>query len=213
MKKKALIMVDLQNDFCTGGNLAVPRGEEVVPLANALQAHFDSIVATKDWHPANHLSFASQHPGKKVGEVENTQVLWPDHCVQESRGAEFHPALETQHIHKIIFKGTDRQIDSYSAFFDNAHLRATGLGDYLRAQQVAEVYIMGLATDYCVKYSVLDAVELGFKVFLVKDACRGVELRTGDTAMAIAEMEAAGVRFVRVREILKQEQSNLLVKR
>lgn len=204
--KKALILVDLQNDFCTGGNLAVPRGEEVVLLANQLLPHFDLIIATKDWHPADHMSFASQHAGRRIGDVIAVagagQVLWPDHCVQESSGAEFHPALDTQRIHKIFLKGTDKQIDSYSAFFDNAHLRATGLSEYLREQQVEEVYIMGLATDYCVKFSVLDALGLGFNVFLINDACRGVELHAGDIKRALAEMEKAGAKIVNVKEIV-----------
>lgn len=204
--KTALIMVDLQNDFCYGGSLAVAEGDAVVPLANQLQSHFDIIVATKDWHPKDHMSFASNHPGYKVGDIvfvqDISQILWPDHCVQGSNGAEFHPELDTRQVHNVFFKGTDKTIDSYSAFFDNAHLRATGLGDYLRAQKVKEIYIMGLATDYCVKYSCLDAVHLGFTVHVIQDACRGVELKPGDVDYAFQEMQSVGVKLVTSKQIL-----------
>lgn len=204
--KTAFIMVDLQNDFCHGGNLEVPEGDAVVPLANQLQEYFDLIIATQDWHPEDHMSFASNHTGKKVYDVitinQLQQVLWPDHCVQNTHGAAFHPQLKTAKIQKIIFKGTDKSIDSYSAFFDNAHLRSTGLADYLREQQIDIIYIMGLATDYCVKYSCLDAIECGFQVYLIEDACRGVELHSGDIANAIQEMKKAGVKVVRVQDIL-----------
>ena len=200
MTKPALIMVDLQNDFCFGGSLAVPDADAIIPLANQLQKKFDLIIATKDWHPSDHTSFASNHSGKKAGEIitiDNTlQVLWPDHCVQNTRGFEFHPALDTSQIKKIFYKGTDRTIDSYSAFFDNAHLRATGLADYLHEQHVNTLYIMGLATDYCVRYSCLDALQLGFDVFFIQDACRGVGLEEGDVARAINEIEIMGGRLV-----------------
>lgn len=198
--KKALILVDLQNDFCQGGQLAVSGGDEVVHLANDLQPFFDLVVATQDWHPADHLSFAISHQGASVGDIREVeglaQVLWPAHCIQDSHGAKFHPALKTQAIDKIIYKGIDQKIDSYSAFFDNAHRRSTGLGDYLRQEGIQEVYILGLATDYCVKFSVLDAIRLGFKVFLVKDACRGVELNSGDISRALEEMHAAGATMI-----------------
>jgi nicotinamidase/pyrazinamidase len=205
-KKKALIMVDLQNDFCKGGSLAVPGGDDVVPLANELQSHFDLVVATQDWHPRDHMSFASNHHGHKAGEILEVngmaQVLWPDHCIQHTKGAEFHPLLRTEAVHKVVHKGVDKKIDSYSAFFDNAHLRSTGLVDYLRHEQVADVYIMGLATDYCVKYSALDAQHSGFKVYVIKDACRGVELKPGDSEQAFQEMRAAGVTLVNSRDLL-----------
>lgn len=204
--KKALIMVDLQNDFCRGGHLAVPGGDEVITLANQIQPHFDLVIATQDWHPHDHMSFAINHPDYGIGDViivdDIPQVLWPEHCIQQSKGAEFHPELETQHIHKIFHKGIDKKIDSYSAFFDNAHKRKTGLGDYLREENVSDVYIMGLATDYCVKYSALDAIHQGFNVFVIKDACRGVELNPGDIEHAYAEMQAAGVHFISVKEVL-----------
>lgn len=203
--KKALILIDLQNDFCKGGSLAVPDGDAVVPLANQLQKHFDLIVATQDWHPKNHASFAINHPGRQIGEIINLngvqQILWPSHCVQGAKGAEFHPELNLVKIDKIFQKGIDEKIDSYSAFYDNAHLRSTGLGDYLRDLQVTDVYILGLATDYCVKYSALDARELGFNVYLIADACRGVELQAGDVARALDEMTAAQVKVISSEEV------------
>lgn len=203
--KKALIIVDLQNDFCSGGALAVPGGDEVVPLANQLQAKFDLVVATQDWHPADHVSFAANHAGCVVGDVvmvdDIPQVLWPVHCVQEGKGAEFHPDFDTSHVKKIFHKGVDSKVDSYSAFYDNEHLRATGLTDYLRSQGVTDVYIMGLATDYCVKYSALDAAHDGFNVFVIVEGCRGVELNEGDTAKALNEMAAAGVQLCSAQEI------------
>lgn len=195
--KNALILVDLQNDFCHGGNLAVPDGDAVIPLANELQQLFDIIIATKDWHPENHLSFASSHAGKKIGDVVQVhglpQMLWPDHCVQNTRGAEFHPGLNTEKIQQVFLKGTDRFIDSYSAFYDNAHLRQTGLHGWLKEHNVTDVYIAGLATDYCVLYSSLDALKLGYKVHMIEDACRGVELNPGDVAGAWREMIGKGV--------------------
>jgi nicotinamidase/pyrazinamidase len=196
----ALLMVDLQNDFCPGGNLAVVEGDQTIVLANRLQPHFELVVATQDWHPADHLSFAVNHANRNVGEMISLngipQILWPAHCIQGSKGAEFHPLLDVNRIHKIIHKGTDKQIDSYSAFFDNAHLRATGLADYLHEKGVKKVYVMGLATDYCVKYTCLDAVKLGFEVGIIVDACRGVELQEGDVERAIGEMKEIGVRLV-----------------
>ena len=198
---KALILVDIQNDFLPGGALAVPRGDEVVPVANRLQPGFELVVATQDWHPAGHGSFASTRPGRKPGDMDALgglpQVLWPDHCVQGSRGAEFAPGLEMNRVETIFRKGTDPAIDSYSGFFDNGHRKSTGLGDYLRGRGVGEVYVLGLATDYCVKYTALDARQLGFRTLLVEDGSRGVELRPGDLARAVEEMRAAGVEVIR----------------
>ena len=198
--KKALILIDLQNDFCQNGSLAVAEGDDVIPIANQIQPYFELVVATQDWHPKDHVSFASNQPGHEVGEVISlhgvAQVLWPDHCIQRSNGAAFHPKLDTHHIDRIIFKGTDKSIDSYSAFFDNAHLRSTELEDYLHQEKIKDVYIMGLATDYCVKFSCLDAVELGFNVFLIQDGCRGVELHSGDVNIAIDVMKKAGVNVI-----------------
>lgn len=197
---KALILVDIQNDFCPGGALAVEEGDQVVPIANALMPKFDLVVATQDWHPANHGSFAANHPWRKPGQVIDLnglpQVLWPIHCVQESFGAEFVQDLETEAIDKIFVKGTDPEIDSYSGFYDNGHRKATGLGAFLKAQAVEEVYVMGLATDYCVKFTALDALELGFQTKLIIDGCRGVNLEPGDVDKAIKEMEEKGVKLL-----------------
>jgi nicotinamidase/pyrazinamidase len=201
---RALILVDLQNDFLPGGALGVPDGDLVIPVANRLQERFDLVVATQDWHPPGHASFAANHHGRKPGEQIDldgvSQVLWPSHCVQNSHGAELAPGLDTRRVRKIFFKGTDPGIDSYSTFFDNRHLKSTGLGGYLREQGVDEVCLMGLATDYCVKYSAVDAVELGFKTTVVEDGCRGIDLNTGDVARAIQEMRDAGIRIATSEE-------------
>jgi nicotinamidase/pyrazinamidase len=197
---KTLLLIDLQNDFCPGGALAVQEGNLLIPMANALMPKFELVVATQDWHPANHGSFAANHPWRKPGQVIDLhglpQVLWPIHCVQDSFGAEFAPGLNTAGIHKIFVKGTDPEIDSYSGFFDNGHRKSTGLGDYLRAQGVNELWVMGIATDYCVKFTVLDALELGFRVNLIEDACRGVELNPGDIAQAVDEMQSRSAQLV-----------------
>ena len=193
---KALIIVDMQNDFCPGGALPVKDGNTIVPVINDLMKKFDLIVATQDWHPKDHGSFASNH-GKKPGEmiVLNglDQILWPDHCLQGTPGAEFVKGLDVKRITKVFQKGMDKDVDSYSGFFDNGHKNATGLGDYLKQQKVTEVYAVGLATDYCVKFTALDAVGLGLKTFLITDACKGVNLSDEDVPRAIAEMAKAGV--------------------
>ena len=203
---KALLLVDLQNDFLPGGSLAVPRGDEVISVANLLQLHFDRVVATQDWHPAEHGSFASGYPEKEPGDVVELagqpQVLWPAHCVQGTPGAELAPDLERPKIEKVFFKGVDSQVDSYSAFYDNAARRSTGLGEYLRQTEVDELYILGLATDYCVKFTALDAVRLGFETFVVEDGCRGVELKEGDCDRAFLAMRRAGVTLVSSGEVL-----------
>ncbi|MAT72693.1 MAG: nicotinamidase/pyrazinamidase [Planctomycetaceae bacterium] len=194
---KALILVDIQNDFLPGGALAVPHGDEVVPVANRLIPDYELVVATQDWHPSDHQSFASQHDGHAVGEVITVegldQILWPDHCVQGTPGAEFAPDLNLGGIDHVIRKGTDRLFDSYSGFYDNGHRKATGLGDYLEQRGVAAVDVMGLATDYCVKFTALDAVQLGFETRLLVEGVRGVELKPGDCENAIAEMRRQGV--------------------
>lgn len=205
---RALILVDLQNDFLPGGALAVPRGELVIPPANRLQSRFDLCCATQDWHPEGHGSFASSHPGKQPGErVELgglAQILWPDHCVQGSRGAALAARLDTRRVEAIFRKGTDPGIDSYSGFFDNAERKATGLGAYLQGRGVREVHVLGLATDYCVKATALDARRLGFpSVSVIEDACAAVELRPGDAAAALAELRAAGVRVLSSSELLR----------
>jgi nicotinamidase/pyrazinamidase len=194
---RALILVDIQNDFCSGGALAVPRGEEVVPLANSLMDDADLVVATQDWHPPDHGSFATSHPGRQpfaLGELAGLpQVLWPTHCVQWTGGAAFHPGLATQRITRVFAKGTDPLIDSYSGFFDNGRRKATGLGEWLRAQGADELVICGLATDYCVKATAIDATSLGFRTTLAAHACRAVGLQPGDSDAALQAMHAAGV--------------------
>jgi nicotinamidase/pyrazinamidase len=197
---KALVVVDIQNDFLPGGALGVPDGDQVIPVANRVAPAFDLVVATRDWHPPEHASFAANHPGKKPGVIIELdgleQILWPVHCVENTPGAEFAAGLQLDRVARIFRKGTDPKIDSYSAFFDNAHRRATGLGDYLKEQGVTDVYLLGLATDYCVKFSALDAVELGFRTFVIEDGCRAVELAPGDADRAIEAMRSAGVKIV-----------------
>jgi nicotinamidase/pyrazinamidase len=175
----ALIIVDVQNDFLPGGALAVKNGDAVIPVINALQGHFDLVVATQDWHPADHKSFASSHPDKKVFEEIMLdgllQVLWPDHCVQETNGAEFSSLLNTKKIEAIFRKGMDKNIDSYSGFFDNGKKKATGLGAYLKGRGVTTIYVTGLAADYCVNFTAADGLELGFKSIIISDATRAID--------------------------------------
>ncbi|MBN1901964.1 bifunctional nicotinamidase/pyrazinamidase [Candidatus Sumerlaeota bacterium] len=203
---KSLILVDIQNDFLPGGALGVPEGDQIIPVVNQLQRHFDLVVATKDWHPANHGSFASNHTGTKPGEIVDLggldQILWQDHCIQNTKGSEFAPALDTQKIDRVFYKGTDYRIDSYSTFFDNAQRKSTGLETYLKGKGVREVYIAGLATDYCVKYSALDAIRLGFDVTVILDACRGVNLKPDDSEKAVEEMKRAGVSIIQSMALL-----------
>lgn len=195
-----LLLVDLQNDFMPGGALAVPRGNEVIGTANRLAAGFDHVVASQDWHPIDHGSFASQHPGREPGEVIDLagieQVLWPDHCVQGSFGSEFHEDLDRSQVDAVFRKGTDPRLDSYSAFFDNARRRSTGLAEHLAARGVEELWLLGLASDYCVKFSALDAVSVGLKTLVVEEGCRGIDLSPGDVARAWDEMRSAGVQIV-----------------
>ncbi|MBB1199560.1 bifunctional nicotinamidase/pyrazinamidase [Enterobacteriaceae bacterium 89] len=199
MDTRALLLVDIQNDFCAGGALAVPEGDSTVDVANAM-IHWclirgDSIVASQDWHPANHGSFASQNKVKPYsqGMLDGLpQTFWPDHCVQNTEGAELHPMLNTQHIDIVFPKGEAVNIDSYSAFYDNGHRQKTGLDEWLRGQKVSELIVMGLATDYCVKFTVLDALELGYEVNVITDGCRGVNIHPQDSAQAFMEMAAAG---------------------
>ena len=196
----ALILVDIQNDFLPGGALAVPEGDEIVPVVNRLQPHFDLVVATQDWHPANHGSFAANHANRAPGEIIDlhglSQILWPVHCVQETAGADFAPGLDRSRWAQVFTKGTDPAIDSYSGFFDNGHRQATGLGDYLQGKGVTDVYVAGLATDYCVKFTVLDALKLGFRTHLIEDACRGVNLQPDDAAKAVIAMSEAGAQVI-----------------
>jgi nicotinamidase/pyrazinamidase len=203
---KALILVDIQNDFLPGGALPVPHGDQVVPVANGLMPHFDLVVATQDWHPADHGSFASRHPGRKVGDIIKlnglSQILWPDHCVQGTPGAEFASGLNVAGVHRVFQKGTDAGIDSYSGLYDNGHRKSTGLAEFLRAAGMTDLYVMGLATDYCVKFTALDARAEGFNVNLIEDGCRGVEMKPGDIWRAIDEMKSAGVGTVRSRSLI-----------
>lgn len=201
----ALVIVDVQRDFLPGGALPVPEGDRVVPVANALSPRFELVVATQDWHPSDHGSFASRHPGKRPGDVVDLaglpQVLWPDHCVEGTPGADFAPGLDLSRIHEVVRKGTDASIDSYGGFFDNGRRKATGLEGILRARGVEEITILGLATDYCVKVTALDARRLGFATRIVLDGVRGVDLAPGDSERAVEEMRAAGVEAVRAAEV------------
>ena len=203
---KALILVDIQHDFLPSGTLAVPDGDKVIPIVNKLQAAFPLVVATQDWHPANHGSFAASHPGKQVFEQIDLnglpQTLWPVHCAQNTKGAELADTLSRERIAKVFPKGTDVGIDSYSGLFDNGHRKSTGLGEWLKAQGVTKVFVCGLATDYCVKFTALDAAQMGFKTHFIEDASRGVNLQPNDVKHAIAEMKRAGIVVVQSAELL-----------
>jgi len=196
---KALLIIDVQNDFLPGGSLAVPEGDAVIPVINSLQDNFDLVVATQDWHPADHGSFASSHQGCKVYEVAELngleQTLWPDHCVQATSGAAFAAALRQERIEAIFRKGMDSDIDSYSGFFDNAHRKSTGLAEYLRGKSVGEVYVTGLAGDVCVYYTVLDALGEGFATYLVADATKAVNVKDGDFDKALGHMQDEGAQL------------------
>ena len=184
---KALLLIDVQNDFMPGGALAVPEGDQIVPIINKIQHKFDLVLATQDWHPAGHASFASTH-GKDIYELVDLngidQVMWPDHCVQGTKGADFHDDLKLDKIEAIFRKGTNPEIDSYSGFYDNAHLKSTGLGGYLKEKGVTELYFAGLAGDYCVAFSVKDALAEGFTSFLIEDATRAIDAEGFEKAKA-----------------------------
>ncbi len=194
-----LLVVDVQNDFCPGGALAVTDGDAVVPLANRLGRTFSHVLLTQDWHPPGHQSFASAHPGRRPFETiqaaYGAQTLWPDHCVQGTEGAAFHPELDLTQAELIIRKGFRPEIDSYSAFFENDRKTATGLGGYLRQRGFTRVFLVGLATDYCVHYSAVDAVGEGFQAVVIEDACRAIDL-DGSLAEARENMAKAGVSFI-----------------
>jgi nicotinamidase/pyrazinamidase len=198
-----LIVVDVQNDFCPRGALAVPRGDEVVPVVNGLATRFRNVVLTQDWHPRGHLSFASSHPGKKpfetIAATYGPQVLWPDHCVQGTPGAAFHDALDIPHAALIVRKGTDRAIDSYSALYENDRTTPTGLTGYLRERGFSRVFLAGLALDFCVRYSAEDARREGFAVFVVEDGCRGIDVE-GSVAATRASFAALGIPCLAVAE-------------
>jgi len=194
-----LIVVDIQNDFCPGGALSVPRGDEVVPIVNRLAARFRHVVLTQDWHPAGHFSFASSHAGKKpydtIAASYGPQVLWPDHCVQGTPGAAFHSSLHIPHAALVLRKGTDAAIDSYSTFYENDRKTPTGLVGYLRERGFSRVFLAGLAFDFCVRYSAEDARREGFAVFVFEDACRGIDV-DGSVAATRASLAALGVRCI-----------------
>lgn len=175
---RALLLIDIQNDFIPGGSLAVHGGDEIIPVANNLQKDFDLVIATQDWHPPSHKSFAGNHEGKNNFEIIDLngleQVLWPIHCVQGSEGAEFSKELNMNKVEAIFRKGTDQEIDSYSGFFDNGHRKTTGLADYLKGRNITEVFIAGLAADYCVYYTAKDALEEGFTTYIIEDAVRAI---------------------------------------
>ena len=204
-EKKALLIIDVQNDFCPGGALAVPDGDEVVPVINKLIEQFDIVLQTQDWHPAGHHSFASPHEEKEPYDTVEmdygTQVLWPDHCVQGSKGAEFHPDLNTLKTQVTIRKGFRREIDSYSTFFENDQETPTGLAGYLRQRGITTLYAAGLATDFCVNWSVLDGIEEGFSMHVITDAVRGIDL-DGSLDEAWKGMKEKGAIFVSSEELL-----------
>jgi nicotinamidase/pyrazinamidase len=197
---KALVVVDVQYDFLPGGALAVPEGDQVIPVINELIPKFDVVAGTQDWHPASHGSFASNHNNRKPGDVTDLnglqQILWPDHCVQETHGAELSLDLDQKGIQIIFRKGTDPGIDSYSGFFDNGHRKSTGLADYLNSHGVEDVYIVGLAADYCVKFTALDSIKENFITYLFIDATRAVNLQADDFEKAIREMKEKGVHIL-----------------
>lgn len=207
----ALLVIDVQNDFLPGGSLAVSKGDEVIePINQLMELPFECIVASQDWHPKGHASFASTHhknPGEvvRIGSVE--QMLWPDHCIQESLGANFSSKLKTDLIEYVVQKGTSPQIDSYSAFFDNAYQQATGLDVYLKGQEIDTLYCVGLATDYCVKFSVLDALSLGYSVYLVEEGCRAVNVQPEDENKAKEQMRQQGTQIVSMEEVVHSMRS------
>ena len=200
---RALLLIDIQNDFLPGGQLAVPAGDEIIPLENALQPQFDLVAATQDWHPAGHQSFASSHAGRSQFEQIDLhglpQVLWPDHCTQASDGAELAPALRTGRIEAIFRKGMNPDTDSYSAFFDNGHRKSTGLADYLRGRGVTEVFVAGLAADYCVYYSALDALAAGFTTTVITDATRAISAE--GWAAAQADLRQRGAQLLNSTDV------------
>ena len=201
----ALLVVDVQNDFCPGGALAVPEGDAVVPLINKITGLFPTVVATQDWHPEGHISFASRHPGKnpfEVVEIRGTeQVLWPDHCVEGTPGADFHPGLNTTAFRFVLRKGTNLEMDSYSAFLENDRRTTTGLAGLLRELGVQRVFLSGLATDVCVRATALDGRAAGFQVVLLEDACRPVDVPPGNLAGALRQMLDTGVRAFLAEEL------------
>ena len=203
--RAALLVIDVQNDFTPGGQLAVPEGDLIVPLINRLSSLFKQVIVAQDWHPAGHASFASSHPGRKPYDViqlpYGEQTLWPDHCVQATPGAEFHAGLDLPHAQLIIRKGCNPDIDSYSAFLEADRATTTGLAGYLKERGIDTVYMVGLALDFCVMFSALDARAAGFNAIVVTDACRAIDLN-GSLAAAIERMQVAGVQLIPSSELI-----------
>lgn len=199
----ALLVIDLQNDFCPGGRLAVPGGDDVVPLVNALAEWFDHAIFTQDWHPKGHLSFASSHEGMEPFDTiempYGEQILWPDHCIQDTEGARFHPQLDATKAEMIIRKGFRREIDSYSAFFENDHETPTGLAGYLRERGIDTLYLAGLATDFCVHWTAVDGRKEGFDMYVVEDACRGIDV-DGSMERAVRRIRESGSKIIGLEE-------------
>jgi nicotinamidase/pyrazinamidase len=203
-ESNVLLVIDVQNDFCPGGALAVPHGDEVVPIINRLASRFENVVLTQDWHPPGHLSFASSHPRHKSFDTTTlsygTQILWPDHCIQETPGADFHPLLSLPHAALVVRKGFRRAIDSYSAFYENDHKTPTGLAGYLRERNLTKIFLAGLAFDFCVRYSAEDARRAGFAVTVIEDACRGIDLN-GSVAATRQSLAALNIPCLSERAI------------
>lgn len=203
---RALLLIDIQNDFLPGGALAVPEGDAVIPIVNKLQEQFDLVVATQDWHPENHQSFASNHAGKNTFEMIKLQgldqVLWPDHCLQGSKGAEFSEAVDMSRVETIFRKGMNPEIDSYSGFYDNGHLKSTGLTDYLRGKEITQVYVAGLAADYCVYFTAKDALQEGFETYIIEDATRAIS--SEGFKKAKADVENKGGKLVQSHSLIYQ---------
>ena len=201
----ALIVVDMQNDFCPGGNLAVPEGDTILPVINKLSQGFEHTILTQDWHPPGHLSFASSHQGKKSYEMVKLdygdQILWPDHCLQDTAGAQFHSRLNVPRAELILRKGFRKEIDSYSVFFENDHQTPTGLAGFLRDRDIKTLYFVGLATDFCVHWSVVDGRKQGFEIYVIEDATKGIDTN-GSMADAMNKMRDAGARFIHSKEVL-----------
>ncbi len=195
---KTLVLVDIQNDFLKGGSLAVPEGEKIIKPINKIIKEYDLVIATKDWHPKNHISFASNHLDKKIGDIINVngldQVLWPDHCIQNSYGSDFPEQLDISKLVKVVYKGSDANIDSYSGFFDNGHFRSTGLSDYLKSKDVYKIDYVGLATDYCLKYTAIDSVSEGFKTRVLINCIKGIEEKGCE--LALNEMKSKGIELI-----------------
>ncbi len=205
----ALLLIDIQNDFLPGGALEVKEGDQIIPIVNDLQTYFERIVVTQDFHPTDHGSFAANHAGKKPGDHIKLdgldQILWPVHCVQGSSGAELASNLHIDKVTTVVKKGLDKMIDSYSGFYDNGHKRSTGLASYLKDQGVKRVFIAGLAADYCVKFTALDALKEGFKTIVIKDATRAVNLQEGDFEKAMEELERKGAEVMQSKEVVKMK--------